>query len=105
MAKPLSCHAYVSTVLLYIPKGCFLHTLSNIKPGFYDISGNRVIDLSEYDIKTGSYMEDLGALVPYFENGKATIRFANNAGSIFQVDIDQTGAFLGEPEKVGESLI
>lgn len=75
------------------------------QPGFYDISGNRVIDLSEYDIKTGSYMEDLGALVPYFENGKATIRFANNAGSIFQVDIDQTGAFLGEPEKVGESLI
>lgn len=75
------------------------------KPGFYDINGNQIINLSDYDMRSVSYQSNLGINVPYFENGQATILFTNNAGSIFQAAIDQTGAFVGEPEKVGESVL
>ena len=65
-------------------------------PGFYDIEGSMVIDLSSYNM----------GRIPYssFENGQATILFANNAGSVFEAVIDKTGAFVGEPEKVDVSV-
>ena len=69
-------------------------------PGFYDIEGNMVIDLSSYNMGRIPYSSEMGVNAPYFENGQATILFANNAGSVFQATIDKTGAFVGEPEKV-----
>ena len=47
---------------------------------------------------------EMGVNAPYFENGQATILFANNAGSVFEAVIDKTGAFVGEPEKVDVSV-
>lgn len=70
------------------------------RPGFYDIEGNMVIDLSSYNMGRIPYSSEMGVNAPYFENGQATILFANNAGSVFQATIDKTGAFVGEPEKV-----
>lgn len=74
------------------------------RPGFFDISGNMVIDLSSYDVGRIPYSNEMGVNAPYFENGQATILFANNAGSVFQATIDKTGAFVGEPEKVDVSV-
>ena len=85
-------------------EGLFFAYSEHSQPGFYDISGNRVIDLSDYDMRSISYPDDLGINAPYFENGQATILFTNNTDSIFQATIDKTGAFVGEPEKVGESI-
>ena len=70
------------------------------RPGFYDIEGNMVIDLSSYNMGRIPYSSEMGVNAPLFENGQATILFANNAGSVFQATIDKTGAFVGEPEKV-----
>lgn len=70
------------------------------RPGFYDIEGNMVIDLSSYNMGRIPYSSEMGVNAPYFENGQATILFANNADSVFQATIDKTGAFVGEPEKV-----
>ena len=50
------------------------------------------------------YSNEMGVNAPYFENGQATILFANNAGSVFEAVIDKTGAFVGEPEKVDVSV-
>lgn len=74
------------------------------RPGFYDIEGNMVIDLSSYNMGRIPYSSEMGVNAPYFENGQATILFANNAGSVFQATIDKTGAFVGEPEKVDVSV-
>lgn len=73
-------------------------------PGFYDIEGNMVIDLSSYNMGRIPYSSEMGVNAPYFENGQATILFANNAGSVFEAVIDKTGAFVGEPEKVDVSV-
>ena len=70
------------------------------RPGFYDIEGNMVIDLSSYNMGRIPYSSEMGVNAPYFENGQATILFANNADSVFEAVIDKTGAFVGEPEKV-----
>lgn len=74
------------------------------RPGFYDIEGNMVIDLSSYNMGRIPYSIEMGVNAPYFENGQATILFANNAGSVFEAVIDKTGAFVGEPEKVDVSV-
>lgn len=74
------------------------------RPGFYDIEGNMVIDLSSYNMGRIPYSSEMGVNAPYFENGQATILFANNAGSVFEAVIDKTGAFVGEPEKVDVSV-
>lgn len=72
-------------------------------PGFYDIEGNLVIDLREYNMGRIFYSSSQGVNAPYFENGKATILFQNNNESVFKGIIDKTGAFVGEPEKVNVS--
>ena len=74
------------------------------RPGFYDIEGNMVIDLSSYNMGRIPYSSEMGVNAPYFENGQATILFANNADSVFEAVIDKTGAFVGEPEKVDVSV-
>ncbi len=74
-------------------------TSKGAKPGFYDIDGNVVIDLSKYDVGRIPYSLEMGANAPYFENGLATILFSNNTSSVFSAVIDKTGTFVGEPEK------
>ena len=81
-------------------EGLFYACSEKSKPGFFDITGNMVIDLSEYAVGRIPYSAEMGVNAPYFENGQATILFANNAGSVFQAVIDKTGAFVGEPQKV-----
>ena len=85
-------------------EGLFYACSENSNPGFFDIEGNMVIDLSEYDMARIPYSSEMGVNAPYFENGQATILFANNAGSVFEAVIDKTGAFVGEPEKVDVSV-
>ncbi|WP_304433064.1 hypothetical protein [Acutalibacter muris] len=72
-------------------------------PGFYDIEGNLVIDLHEYNMGRIFYSSSQEVNAPCFENGQATILFQNNAGSVFKGIIDKTGAFVSEPEKVDVS--
>ena len=68
--------------------------------GFFDISGNEIINLFDYNMGRIAYSAALNINAPYFENGNATILFKNNGGSVFKAIIDKTGAFIGEPEKV-----
>lgn len=72
-------------------------------PGFYDIEGNLVIDLHEYNMGRIFYSSSQEVNAPCFENGQAIILFQNNAGSVFKGIIDKTGAFVSEPEKVDVS--
>lgn len=85
-------------------EGLFYACSESSAPGFFDIDGNQVIDLSQYDMARIPYSSELGTNAPCFENGQATIFFTNNAGSVFQATIDKTGAFVGEPEKVSSSV-
>ena len=80
-------------------EGLFFASTEDSDPGFFDIQGNLVIDLSEYDMGRVPYSSELGVNAPYFENGQATILMANNADSVFRGTIDKTGKLLGEPEK------
>ena len=81
-------------------EGLFFANSENSKPGFFDIEGNMVIDLSEYEVSRIPYSSEMGVNAPYFENGQATILIANNADSVFRAVIDKTGALIGEPEKI-----
>ena len=60
--------------------------------GFYDLSGNCIINLDKYDIITSSESE--GTLKPYFINGKCTIRIKNDQGSEYDLTIDKKGNVL-----------
>lgn len=71
-----------------------------IQMGFFDIEGNQIIDLSRgIDTAGIPYCEELGINAPYFENGEATIMMKNNGGSVYRVNIDKTGEYIGEPQK------
>ncbi len=59
---------------------------------FFDINGNIIIDLTEYDFEHEETF--------YFENGKCYIAFKNPAGSLYSVVIDKNGEFLSEPEPI-----
>lgn len=61
---------------------------------FYDASMNVKIDLSKYEIK-----ESFSGQLPYFENGYASIQFANDYFTI----IDKNGNFMFEPVKADAS--
>lgn len=87
-------------------EGLFYASTEKSKPAFFDIEGTLVIDLSEYNMGRVPFTSVIGANAPYFENGKATIMFVNNANSVFKAVIDKTGAFVEEPEKMeGVSVI
>ena len=81
-------------------EGLFYAYSENSGSGFFDIEGNMVIDLSEYDMARIPYSSEMGVNAPYFENGQATILISNNADSVFKAVIDKTGKLVGEPEKV-----
>ncbi len=81
-------------------EGLFYACAEQYNPGFFDIGGNMVIDLSAYDVGRIPYSTEMGVNAPYFENGQATILLANNADSVFEAVIDKTGALVGEPQKV-----
>ena len=85
-------------------EGLFYACSENSDPGFFDLEGNMVIDLSEYDVRRIPYSEVTGLNSPRFENGQAIILFVNNAGSVFGAAIDKTGNFIGEPEKVASAI-
>lgn len=73
--------------------GLFFAQTENF-PGFFDIEGNMVINLYGYDL----IPSESGAV--YFEDGKATIFFQNEGGSLFKGVIDKTGTLVEEPEKL-----
>lgn len=79
--------------------GLFFAQGPAFQTGFYDIEGNLVVDLTHTDIGKLPYCEEFGVNAPYFKDGKATILFKNNGGSVFKGIIDKTGEFVGEPEK------
>lgn len=73
-------------------------------PGFYDIEGNRVIDLSEYEVGFIWYSASQRINAPYFENGQAIILLKNANDTVFKAVIDKTGALVGEPQKMEGDL-
>ncbi|MBO5281037.1 MAG: hypothetical protein J6B55_07505 [Clostridia bacterium] len=65
---------------------------------FFDILGNVVLDISEYDLYGSEYGED--STPPYFVNGKCTIKFRNNGGTLYKAVIDKQGNFVEKPSKL-----
>lgn len=63
--------------------------------GFYDLQGNKKIDLFEYDF-WHSYI-GLG-----FNNGKAVFKIENNAGTPYMITMDKTGTVIESVEIVEE---
>lgn len=65
--------------------------------GFYDLNGNRVIDLSSYKIhrlyETNAYIPENH---PVFVNGNANLVVINEAGSLFTLTIDKAGSVVSE---------
>lgn len=57
---------------------------------FYNTSGQKVIDLSSYDIDM-FYDDDI-----YFDNGTCTFKAKNNLGTKFLITIDSSGNVLSE---------
>lgn len=79
-------------------EGLFFANTLDYEPGFFDIQGNLIIDLSEYEMEDVSYTTYFNA--PYFKDGKAEILIENEGGSVFKGTIDKNGKLVGEPEKV-----
>ena len=78
----------------------FAKNIDGLKQGFFDIEGNLVLDLSSmYYLGGIPFNEALGINAPYFENGKATILFKNNGGTVYKATIDKAGKYIGEPQK------
>jgi len=57
--------------------------------GFYDKSGNQIIDLSKYNVTEGGT----------FSDGKATIIAENDTGKEFEITIDKQGNVISEEAK------
>lgn len=72
--------------------------------GFYDLSGNKVIDLSVYNLARNSYVSSnmggysgpAGNLT--FRNGKCTFRITNDQGTDYYITIDKTGTVIDSIE-------
>ena len=60
---------------------------------FYDRDCKQVIDLTEYHVQN----------VPYFEDGRAELTILQNE-KLWNVFIDETGTFLGDPVEINEPL-
>lgn len=56
--------------------------------GFYDISGQKVIDLSQYYFLSQQYFNAV------FIDGKCTLEIKNDQGTMYQITIDKTGAVI-----------
>lgn len=67
---------------------------------FFDIQGNIVLDISQYNLYGREYGDKRNA--PYFEDGKCKIVFRNNGGSLFYAIIDKDGTFLEGPNPYEE---
>lgn len=78
--------------------------LSNVKSGFYDLSGNLVIDLSKYTrLYDDTVEKELGGfsylLQPMvFDEDTCALRISNNLGSTFNVTFDKKGNIISENE-------
>ena len=70
--------------------GCYSEGKFFNGASFYDLDGNKVIDLEQYTIVNS----------PAFSKGKCRLEIENNIGSRYRVDIDDTGAFLSDPVKL-----
>ncbi|MBR2476705.1 MAG: hypothetical protein IKB50_01060 [Clostridia bacterium] len=68
---------------------------------FFDIEGNVVLDISKYDLYGKEYGDSSEA--PYFVDGKCTIKFRNDGGSLYKAVIDKQGNFVEEPTKIAET--
>lgn len=65
---------------------------------FWDIRGNMVLDISNYNLYGNEYNDD--KIAPYFVNGECTFKFRNNGGTLYSATIDKSGNFIKQPEKV-----
>lgn len=78
-----------------IPWGEPSNGLIYINKKFYDIQTAEVkIDLSEYDMVSEGVQK-------FNDDKQFTFTFRNPAGTHYSVTIDTTGAFIGEPQKLG----
>jgi hypothetical protein len=84
---------------------CMDYSSDSKANGFYDISGNKIIDLSKYQLakntyttsNTGGYSGPKQNLV--FENGKCTFTITNDQGSDYVITIDKTGNVINSVAK------
>lgn len=73
-------------------EGLFLGSKDD-KYAFYNSKGEKVIDLSEYNITTWYLTEESEGI---FIDGKATISVQNDAGKRFKITIDKTGNMISQ---------
>ncbi len=84
---------------------CMNHSSDKETNGFYDINGNKVIDLSKYQLakntyttsNIGGYSGPVQSLV--FKNGKCTFTVTNDQGSKYIITIDKTGNIINSVPK------
>lgn len=96
----------------YIPNGAirtfpvysdglfYAYTEKRYDAGFFDIEGNLVVSMYDYNLSWRSYKRVTGKNAPYFENGQFTFLTVNEGGSVYKATIDKTGTIIGEPEKI-----
>ena len=98
--KTIHCSGAVNTLNISTDKntifGQYSENLFFRGDSFYDISGKKVIDLSEHNWKI---ISSVGFNAPYFQNSKSRIEFKNNANTVYYTEIDKTGKVLFEPKK------
>ena len=71
--------------------------------GFYDINGNKIIDLGQYRMAGLTYEISYDECGPQqdlvFENGTCSFKIINDQGSIYYITIDKTGKVIASQKK------
>lgn len=70
----------------------FIYKYRNEAKGFYDINGNLIIDMSEYELS-----DDKEEII--FKNGTCDLKIINDQGSEYKITVDKTGNVIAS-EKV-----
>lgn len=90
--------------------GCFSDGLVYIDKAFYNINGEKVIDLNTYNVCEKQNVNNYywngykGFGWPYFKNGYACMNIKNPDGVLYAAVINRNGDFMFEPVR-GEMLL
>ena len=68
-----------------------------VDAGFYDITGNKIIDLSSYDFPSTFYVGNYYGYPVEFSNGYCLLQILNPQGSPYYTVIDKNGNMMFEP--------
>jgi len=88
-------NAITSATVGKYAEGLFYCNLGS-EHGFYDISGNRIIDLSGYTLNRNAYVEED---YHYFSKGYCLLNLINPSGVGYYTILDRSGKIMFEPRK------